>query len=112
MPTVHKNLNRGCWTVKDTSKSKVRHVDSVALSGVSFVVQPAGRLRVLRERVRLVHAYAKGEPAEVLDTSGWAEVTYNPYRAGTFTTRDGTPVLAADYVVFASDGKAYGRGVR
>jgi hypothetical protein len=39
-------------------------------------------------------------------------VTYNPYRAATFTTRDGRPVTAAAYVVFHTDGKAYAEDIR
>lgn len=112
MPTVHRNLNRAAWAVKDTPRSPVRHAAAVALAGVVFVVQAGGRARVLSNKVRAVHAYARGTHAEVKDVAGMVEVTYNPYRAETFTTRDGTPVSAAALVVFHTDGKAYAEGVR
>lgn len=111
MPTVHRNLNRATWSVKDAPGSPVRHADAVALENVRFVVQAGGRARVLARKVRAVHAYAAGTPAEVIDPAGMTEVTYNPYRSPTFTTRDGTPVTSAALVVFHTDGKAYAEGL-
>jgi hypothetical protein len=110
--TVHRNLNLAAWTVKDTPSSPTRRVKAIALRGVTFVVQPGGRARVLARKVRAVHAYARGTAAEPRDPAGLTEVTYNPYRAATFTTRDGRPVTAAAYVVFHTDGKAYAEDIR
>ena len=112
MPTVHRYLNRAAWTLKPTASGAAAHAQATALTGVTFHVQPGGRARVLARKVRAVHAYAKGTAAEARDPAGMVEVTYNPYRAPTFTTRDGRPVTAAALVVFHTDGKAYAEGIR
>lgn len=111
MTKIHKNLNRGCWSV--TRKGEpVAHVTAAALAGVRFVVQPGGLARVRRSGVRAVHAYATGAEVDAPpDLGGLVEVTYNPFRAETFTTRDGRPVTSARLVVFHQDGRAYAGGI-
>lgn len=118
----HKNLHRGDWSI--TVKGKVvAHLQAVTLRDVTFIVSQATRDKVLQKHCRAVHAWCVGTvtvplpalPSQFLGdvTFGhFTEVTYNPYRAGTFTTRDGTPVQHADYMLFAADGKAYGAGLR
>ena len=77
-----------------------------------LVVRPGGLARVRRTGVRAVHAYATGtEVSPPAAVAGLTEVTYNPFRADTFTTRDGRPVFAAALVVFHTDGRAYARGL-
>lgn len=109
---VHKNLNRGCWSVTRPGE-RVAHVEAAALSGVRFVVQAGGLARVRATQVRAVHAYATGtEAVAPADLLGLTEVTYNPFRADTFTTRDGRPVTSAALVVFHTDGRAYAKEPR
>jgi hypothetical protein len=105
---VHRNLNKACWSVTVRGE-RVRHVGAVALVGVRFVVSVAGRARVLARQVRQVHAWADGAEAAVpAHTGGLVEVTYNPFRAGTFTRKDtGAAVESAALVVFAADGKCW-----
>lgn len=106
VPTkVHKNLNRGCWSVARAGE-RVEHVEATALANVRFVVQPGGLARVRRTGVRAVHAYATGDETTATDVAGLTEVTYN-----TFTTRDGKTVTRAALVVFAADGRAYAGGL-
>jgi hypothetical protein len=110
---VHKNLNRGCWTLTRAAGSPVEHANAAALADVRFVVQPGGLARVRKTGVRAVHAYCIGtEVTAPVGLGGLTEVTYNPFRADTFTTRDGRPVRAADLVVFHTDGRAYAGGIR
>ena len=102
---VHRNLNRACWSVTRPG-ARVAHVEAIQLEGATFVVQPGGRARVLRTGVRAVHAYAKGMEAHPADIPpGAVRVTYNPFRAPTFTTETGSPVVRADRVLFLPDGR-------
>src|SRR5262245_58656275 len=104
MPRVHRNLNKKCWSVSVRGE-RVRHVDAFALAGVRFVVSAAGRARVLSKKVRAVHAWAQGEPCEApADRSGMLKVSYNPFRAGSFTREGGEPVVSVSLAVLAADG--------
>jgi hypothetical protein len=108
------NLHKGCISYRATGKgSTVRHADSLRLEDVTFTVQPAGRARVLREGVKNVHAYVRGQivaiDASQPDGDGWLEVTYNPYRYDSFiTTLDGLPIYAARDVII-QDKRVYAR---
>lgn len=92
----------------------VAHLQAVALRDVTFIVSEATRNKVLQKRCRAVHAWCVGTvvvppPVPVIE---WTEITYNPYRAGTFTTRSGMPVSHVELMLFSADGKAYGAGLR
>lgn len=108
---VYKNLNRGDWSIAQTAgrdgtgRGKViGHADSVILANVTMRVQEAGRLRVMAKRQREVHAWCIGDIVDSLPAGTVArELTYNPYRCGTFTLRDGTPLDHAAYVEFTTD---------
>jgi hypothetical protein len=108
---VHRNLHKACWSLTVRGE-RVRHVGAFALAGVRFVVSAAGRARVLAKKVRAVHAWADGaEAAAPADLTGFVRVSYNPFRAGTFTTADGAPVRGAELVAFTADGKCMARGL-
>jgi hypothetical protein len=108
---VHKNLNRGCWSVRDRAGAPVRHVEAFALVGVRFKVSAAGLARVRAAGVRAVHAWAEGSPWAVADsTAGLVRVSYNPFRADTFVRCDtGAAVWAAPFVLFTSSGECWAR---
>ena len=100
---VHYNLHRGDFSVIDPRIGRVvANVSEITLTDATFRVQPGG-LRTMRERKqRAVCAYAIGYVAEVegsRDLTGYDRVTFNPWRADTFT-RDGAPVHAAPQVTF------------
>jgi len=80
----------------------IAHECCVALADVTFVVKEAARQRVIQNRRREVHAWAVGELVENLPTPNCrTPITYNPYRAAIFTTREGlTPVHASPFVEF------------
>lgn len=109
---VHKNLNRGCWSITRPG-APVVHAPACALAGARLVVQPGGLARVKRSGVRAVHAYAVGEecgpPADL--GADLVEVTYNPFRSDRFHTRDGLAVAGAALLVFDANGRMYARGV-
>jgi hypothetical protein len=93
---VYWNLTRNCWSIRDVATGRIHaHADKVSVRGAQFVVQPAGRARVLRERKKNVHAFVRGELA-VFSSEGiegewlaatprqWNAVTYNPYQDESF----------------------------
>jgi hypothetical protein len=126
---VYFNLHRKCWSLKaldgEHAGRVVAHASRVALRNVECRVSEAGRQRVLREQRKNVHAglvgtvYAvEGEwrigeaPAlpkfDELPLSEHAfAITYNPYKAGTFTRKnDGAAIYGARFA------KLDGRDVR
>ncbi len=108
MTRVHRNLNRGDWSVT-TPGARVARAQVYALAGVTFKVSAAGRARVLARKVRAVHAWAVGTPVTTWprDAAGpLVIVTYNPYRAETFTRADtGEAVERAAFVYFSASGQ-------
>ena len=61
---VYWNLSRNCWSIRDVATGRIHaHADKVSVRGAQFIVQPAGRKRVLRERKKNVHAFVRGELA-------------------------------------------------
>lgn len=108
---VYKNLRRGDWSIAALKGQRGRgpviaHAAQVTLSNVTFFVSEASRQTVIAKHERSVHAYCIGTMTDAQATP-ITEVTYNPYRAGAFTTRDGTRITKARTVAFAADGKAY-----
>ena len=73
-----------------------------------FIVQPAGRAKVLREKRKNVHAYIKGnwsdwKPSEVGFTGKL--VRYNPYTMDCFFyAEDHEPIYAAKRALLTSTG--------
>lgn len=97
---LHKRLYSViCWESGDERKGKViLHTKQVILDDCVFIVQPAGRARVLETRQKNVHAYIQGRWSRQAPTDGPAKsLSYNPYRADTFMSL-GTPVLGASRV--------------
>ena len=89
---VYWNLHKGLYSVRalegENKGRVIARVPSLVMEDVSFVVQPAGRAKVLREQRKNVHAFVRGEWWEDIsvvesasDTQS-TKVTYNPYVAG------------------------------
>ena len=89
---VYRNLHKKCWSVRQGGKVKV-HTSYICLQAAEFVVQPAGREKVLREQKKNVHAFVKGYliSARTINRLNkdieWTmdAVTYNPYKHPHFT---------------------------
>lgn len=83
---VYWNLHRNCWSIQHKGKV-IGHANSVLLKNVTFSVSEAGRQRVLREKRKNVHAFAKGEMIVTNEAKPeflTLPVTYNPYKFGYF----------------------------
>lgn len=118
---VYRNLRTGTWSIQTKTPKgwRVRgHATAVELLAADCNVSDAGRAKVLRERRKNVHAHIEGNidlrNLHVIDQNPkWAyaygilesmdafpygnadRISYNPYKAGTFTTSDGEPVTGA-----------------
>ena len=90
---VYRNLHKKCFSVRHKGKvvGYLEDDDYLEMDDVKFVVQPAGRKRVLRENRKNVHAFLRGTYVNSrkfqmkLDLLGvHCKVSYNPYKADTF----------------------------
>lgn len=101
---LHVNLTTGKFVLcQPKGGKKITSVTDAVLSDVTFKVSEKQRQWVIAHNMRQVHAWAFGilvsfDTAPV--TEGLTGVTYNPFRAGTFTTFDGEPVHEAKRVAF------------
>ena len=106
---VYWNLHKDCFSVRKNGRvvDYLYGRDYLTLTDVKFVVQPAGRERVLRERKKNVHAFVRGHVTHTcnedkcLGGDNWGErevnITYNPYREGYFFVREtGMRIDSAD----------------
>ncbi len=102
---VHLNLHRGDFSISDPRTGNVlRSCTDVTLADVTFKVSETTRQRITRTGRRRVHAWAVGTLVAIdsAPSTEGTRITYNPYRAPTFTTSDGTPVHNADTVAFVN----------
>jgi hypothetical protein len=111
---VYRNLNRGCWSIRDArTRLVIEHTQRIVLLDPSFFVSRRGRDRVMKARLRGVHAWIIGRVGDLslADEAPRRQFTYNPFRSDRFHYLDGTPVEGAWAVLF-EDGKAWvlGRG--
>lgn len=120
---VYFNLKKLCFSVRHRGKV-VAYGDNILLQNVVFKVSEKGRQRVLREKRKNVHAYARGilidyRPFSEKDkelNAPWGNsfshkkeelVTYNPYKYSQFVrAEDETPIFSADMIrMVAKDGR-------
>lgn len=101
---VYFNLHKKLFSVKaleGPNKGRVvAHAHDVFLQNVRFKVSEAGRLRVIREQRKNVHAGVVGDWSENLSVpvSEGSRVTYNPYKYTSFVTSENAqPVHAAKW---------------
>lgn len=115
---VYRNLRNGLMSVREVSGLVLDHAEQVFMSDVRFVVQPAGRERVLREQRKNVHAFVRGELRGFSigsnqgfdDWEGWTKVTYNPYEAPYFYPAEWGPaceIRAGSQCVVTTKGVFY-----
>lgn len=113
---VYKNLHNGLMSVRECGGRVLTHEDTVYIGAPRFVVQPAGRAKVLQTRQKNVHAFVRGmllgfHEGQLADFAGWEDwpqASYNPYKTDTFydkTTLD--PLREARYAVVSTSGVFY-----
>ena len=117
---IYRNLNipkdDPCkWSVLDRSNRKVvDRVQTAHVKDVKFVVQPAGRKRVLEEKRKNVHAFIRGELTDDRFMAvGLIKVIYNPYESDHFIRTDtGEAIYEWDNVLFTIHGAYIGTDTR
>ena len=96
---VYRNLHKDCFSVRKNGLV-VKHIyndEDLYMRDVKFVVQPAGRAKVLKEKRKNVHAFVRGTYQESGSTMQTV-AHYNPYKFGHFFTIFGgnvTPIHEA-----------------
>jgi hypothetical protein len=109
---VYRNLHRQSWSVKDNAtRLVVAHPLEVILVDATFRVSQSGRLRVLRERQKNVHAMVVGMAVKTAEDQEWKPVRYNPYRWDSFVDEEEIPVISARIVHLRSDGTVWAAGI-
>ena len=129
--SVYRNLHNGLISIKSASSGLVLgHAKSVDIAWADFVVNEAGRQRVLKDRQKNVHAYVKGL---LLNTIGFKPykgrslgpvygaldtihkvtiVSYNPYKAPHFVIKGTSDkVTKASLCTVSHDGTISGFGI-
>ena len=111
---VYKNLHNGLWSILDRkTRCVVGHVRHACMDDAKFIVQPAGRRRVLKENRKNVHAFVRGELKGYGDTGllichhadTQEFITYNPYKFDTFYTKnDEKPIHKARWTHLTDKG--------
>jgi hypothetical protein len=110
---VYWNLHKRMFSVRaleGPNKGRViRHSYAVDIADARFIVQKAGRSRVLKNKRKNVHAFVRGidvssnrlEPRPQVPNRalhGVEHITYNPYKHDSFVIKSSsTPVSGARY---------------
>lgn len=107
---VYFNLHKLVWSVREPHGKVLFHANKVSLKDVTWVVQQAGRKRVLEERKKNVHAFGRGYltfQAVNASVHGMPyAVMYNPYKYVSFMritphVNEGvTPIIRSDLATF------------
>jgi hypothetical protein len=107
---IYWNLHKQCWSVKFKGKV-IEHVyNTIRVWNAEYKVSEAGRLRVIKEKRKNVHAYVACSFYVVTETEpswptwpSWVEVYYNPYKVQTFVRMDDRePIYKSDSAVMTT----------
>lgn len=110
-------IHRQCWSLRDPQRQRVvAHAPHVYLRNARFIVRESGRLRVLREQCKNVHAYVRGALVPERDLSAahqGPQIRYNPYEMAQFQwAASGLPVQACPLIELTPNGHVYALTVR
>ena len=100
---VYYNLHRKIWSVRQ-SGNRVEHHKNICLRDVRYLVQPAGRKRVLKTGVKNVHAGLSGYMVDSVPVPVISfDVTYNPFKYSSFVdTEDKEPQEWSEFAYLSS----------
>ena len=120
---VYRNLHKKCWSVRWPNGRVLAHTEAIHLIDVTLVVRPAGRTKVLLEKRKNVHAFAKGEliacpealpgvflqySAHHCESSYPTQIIYNPYEYDSFVIANSKePIFKADNIYLNNKGEVY-----
>lgn len=97
---VYRNLHKKgvVYSIRDQrTKRVIRHSSNFTLKDVKFCVNQVGRERVLREKVKNVHAFIRGTITSGGTCRSGRLITYNPYKSDQFVLKNNpqTKVVSA-----------------
>ena len=110
---IYRNLHKNCLSVQSRERvdygKVIAYCKSIFVKRPKFIVREKGRLKVLEEGRKNVHAFIVGE-CPSLELWSWlrdvkmggnptTKVFYNPYKYSTFVDKDGNPVHKARAVL-------------
>ena len=110
---IYRNLHKNCLSVQSRERvdygKVIAYCKSIFVKRPKFIVREKGRLKVLKESRKNVHAFIVGE-CPSLELWSWlrdikmggnptTKVFYNPYKYSTFVDKDGNPVHKARAVL-------------
>ena len=114
---IYFNLHKKVFSVRHKGKV-IEHATALTVIDPKFVVQPAGRAKVLRDKVKNVHAFVRTDSMWTVETDLNYEfceqflpserVKYNPYMADTFVscaTGDAIHKAEVAYLTIDNDNK-------
>ena len=113
---VYRNLHTGLMSVREAHGRVLTHEERVFIGFPKFVVQPAGREKVLREQRKNVHAFVRGvclgfSEGNLSGFTGyteWRQATYNPYKFDCFVDKETeAPLYSATHAVVTTTGVYY-----
>lgn len=106
--TAYRNLNKpGCFSVRQNGKV-IAHPKALIMLDCEIHVGEKGRLRVLRDRRKNVHAWIRSkqfkEIGKLTDFAEYEELYYDPYfTQHFFSLRTGEIVHRADEIILANN---------
>jgi hypothetical protein len=121
---VYWNLHKKCWSVRHKGLV-LGYASRLVVNDAKFVVQPAGRRRVLETKKKNVHAFVRGEFNEIwlnknreglkyIHTQSsprpfntTERIRYNPYLFETFVNSKEDPIFSAERVYLSNSGKCF-----
>jgi hypothetical protein len=114
---IYRNLHKDCFSLRYKG-IVTRHFNTAYLGSVDFKVNQKGRLNVLRDKQKNVHAFVTCETSSIeffdntiFDNAYLAkyyiEVTYNPYLGDSFVTKVGNWKIRKASNVVLFDNKIY-----
>lgn len=108
---VYRNLNKNCLSVmcRENGNSDygqvIKHVDSISLSNVDFVVSEKSRERAKDQEKRNVHAYVRGIVDKNIEVIDGRNITYNPFKYDYFIDVDNNEYVdSAERVTVTTNG--------
>ena len=112
---VYFNLHKKMWSVKALEGPQKGRVIArtfyVPLRDVRPRVSQKGRERVLKEKVKNVHAGIVGQwyKDSVFELTKCVEVTYNPYKYSSFVTKINKYPIKSANIAMLSNGRVFVR---
>lgn len=115
MVDVYFNLHKNKYSIKSRQTGKViMHSYQVYCGLSSFIVQPAGHAKVIKEKKKNVHAFVRTNNWTLATTPKWFKdlkwerVFYNPYKADYFYDTQSKKIRAAKQTkLIIEDGKPF-----